>query len=1132
MNFGLIRSNWRTTVVSALALTSLAAAFQCTGSPGGLTISPLASPPGGEVWAVAAVDSAWLAVGPAGTYMSLDRGRRWTRTGSSPDVELGSHPEPLNIAAGGRNAFLNLAGTVYETDDLGRNWHPAFESNSQVFGFAGDLYALVPDHLLRTRDGERRWADTIIPRSGSTTPPFSAVAEVVTAGPHAYLSDGRRAWRSADGGQTWETVEGILANAPTGTPPGEGPGASIRADYALAADTLYALLSNGELHRSRNLGSSWERFPGRITRPGAGASRHFGTANTLWVSGDGITCKVQLEPLGCEPVADLPQANGMISDDRLVAATGEGIWQAAAQGSTWSSTSMGIPATLAGIAQVGKAYVAAAHRTLYYSSDSLKTWVPGRRFASSVHSVAAAESSVLAIAGDSLVSCEIRFRECEARKIAVADSDTLVRAETRRGTLNYTNGVVRLGGRLKPSLRGVVLRSDNLGRSWRIEAFTGTMFVHRIWVANGTVYALTESGISVLNGTEKRMQMIGRLPVTSHRTAIAIAGTNVMLGPEGGDLLRFALRKDSVLVLPRLRAHGMHAPADALWISSQEPGAAVAATRTGLFWSSDGGDTFVPARLGPGATPPRGITELTAIGSNELLAVGSSGIHRLTYRMPKQSLVARLTKLLKDRRAQIALAIILLLVGAFVLHRNAKRRGNVMQDHGVLGWLARNFLGRLPWLGVRVRLMYYRHHLAAQPEVRAAGDYFFGLPAEGPNDTRFGVQDDSALIEALAANSAAYRPVMVVAGGGAGKTTLLGRIGWLYIQNRMPEPWKSFRPLIVRAQDYTTSLAQTLANALNDGYAAGVDEKSVIQFLASERFLVLFDGASEIETEDREQSYNALLKAAVSLDFAECRFVIASRPMGATPADFPKFRLAPLTLEQIRDEILPSAEQERVLRQLSGLDESSITPLLLHMAMEATQAGSPNVSDSDLYERYFRRLLRIDGESEDFQWRGWNFVLATLAGESLINRGQRSTGLHHERAVQVLDAATIEGLPLVQNLENAYKIRHVPSSADALHRLRSAQILVYRKASGWHFGHDRFQEYFAAASLVRTVSENGAWPNLDKWSASRERTEEFLEVLRLAIDQGAGELLLESAANDMPSRWRELLQSGSHHMPG
>lgn len=1103
-----------------------------TGSKGGLDVVPVASPSGGEVWAAGAVDSAWLAVGPGGTYASLDQGQAWRRVGPGPRNELGVRPDPLNIRRVGRYAFLNLEGRVLRSEDIGKTWNPAFEAASQVFEYAGHAYALTPGFLLRSRDGGLTWTDRVHATAPEARIPVSATADVVVVSPSAaYLSDGRSAWRSLDGGTSWEALEGVLARFPPPPPPVRGPPSPTpHAEHAALGRDLFALVSNGEVYRSSDFGSTWSALPGRITHPRAGASRLIAAGGELWLSGNRVTCRLRTAPVGCDTVPGLPETYGMISHGGLVAATPEGIWHREPGGGEWTSRSKGIPATVLGIARVGTTYVTAANRALFRSSDSLKTWRSGRRFASPVHSVVSATDQVLALTADSLVACDPELRECTARVIAVSDADSVIKIHRPHGGLRFSDGVVRTAARLLPSPGGAVLRSDNMGRTWRIEALTPDPAVQHVWAAGEHVYALTASGIAAGRGRGEKMRTIAALPAESRRTIVSVAGPTVLLGTDGGALIRLVLRRDSVVKRTTLRAEGLDGQLNALWQSPDNARAVVAATSAGLLWSSDGGDSFNSPTSKGDAAGGVAATQILQVGESDLLAATAAGVQRLRYRMPRPNAINRAKGLSKHPLVTSGWVVLPVLLGAIAVCFNAMRRGNMMHAQGPLGVLARHVLVKLPWIGIRLRLMFYRTHLSGQREVRAAGEYFFGLPAKGPDGTAFGIQDASALIAAVALQSRPRTPVVVLAGGGAGKTTLVGRIAWLYVKKRLPEPWKAYRPLIVRAQEYKAGLAQALANALNNDYAAGVDEKSVIQFMATERFLVLFDGTSEIETEDRERTYVDLLRSAASHDFANSRFVVFGRPIGHTPDEFPVFRLLPLNIHQIQSEILPSSglsgsEQQRVLRELSKLGTSAITPLLLHMAMETPEStGDVSPSESGLFERYFRRLLRIEGESADFQWRGWKLLLAAFAGESLIQRGQRGAGLVHERATSVLREAAAGEVPLIENLRSDYRIKGVESSFDALESLAEAQILARDGAERWRFTHDPFEEYFAAVRLAQVVQEAGKWSDVDKWMTTTERTNEFGEVLRSAVELGVAPELLNAAPDRMPQLWRNILE--------
>lgn len=1077
------------------------------GGDEGVLAEPLPSPDGGEVWAAGVVDSLWLAVGPGGTYTSLDEGRSWRRVGPPPRAQATERPEPLSIHVAGRTLFLNAEGGVYRTTDAGRTWDQPFDGKGQVFLLSGKLYALTAGMLRRSPDEGGTWSDVQpLPwRSES----IGSVAEVVTGAGAAYVSNGWNALRSVDGGVSWQSVPGL--SPPTSeerlraSP--DGPGA--RVDHAVLRDTLYALVADGTILRSPDFGITWSPLPGRVTRPRAGASKLLAAGDGLWVSGDGVTCRVRIGGGGCDVLAGLPVFHGIAAGPVLLAATAEGPWRSTDGGTRWAPARRGIPARVSGVAAARRTYFAAANRQLFRSTDSARAWTASRTFASPLHTMWTDGDQVFAFTADSLVACDASLRDCETRRVRLP-AETGDSVEVLQGTAHQLNGILRIGGRLRPSQRGAVLRSENHGRTWRVEAFAPDPFIQRVWAEDSTIYALADTGIVASRGSEPRMRLVAPFR-TKQRTVMAVAGGRALLATEEGTLLAF---DPSDRALRPLTSDSLLGRIDALWTSARRPEIVVAATEKGLAWSKDGGKSFRPGRVREGGAPPVGTTRIAEAGDKTLLAGTGGGIYRLRYDIAPASPVERLWK----KYWKVLLAGLLAVIGFVVLLRDRSRRGNIDRSYGVLGMLVR----RVPnWARVRTFFRFYDRFLAMEPGVGEA-ELFFALPALGPDRKPVSTTSDSALVTALAQRSDSRTPVLLVGGGGAGKSTVLNRIEWLYLKRRLPEPWAGFRPVMVHASDYHDSLPQAVATVLRDRYGIDVDKDSVLPLLASEPLLILFDGASEIEVDDREDTYARLIAAAASHDFATCRVVIATRPIQSAIAEYPAFNLLPLTLVRIKTEILAQYgldehQQARVFLQLKRLGSDGVTPLLLHMAVEAARGGRESASEAGLYERYFRKLLRIEDEPAYSQWLGWSKVLSVLAGESVIGRGKRGVGFLHEPGIESVK-------PLIADLKSSYEIKGVPDAAQALNRLAAARILV-RNGRRWRFAHDRFEEYFAAVYFVRAIEDRETWPTVDPWMASSERIAEFTDVLRFAVELLPPAEIRRYAPEHLPQQWRAILEA-------
>lgn len=1104
-------------LVRALTVLVLSAAGCSRGD--GVVGAPIPSPDGGEIWAVGFADSSWIAVGPGGTYTSFDLARAWKRVGPGPAASLSTPPGPLGMPVIQGRLFLNLDGGVFRSDDRGASWETVFRDGAEVFALAGRLHALRSGRLIASRDGGRTWPDTVRAHAaGGPKRLFAGTAEVLAAGgSFAYVSDGRTAWRTRDGGASWEdSLPGVLGPDPRRSPPGQPPaGPSIHVRHALLGDTLYALVSAGELFRSRDHGSTWQRVPGPVNVSRPGGVRLFAAGGALWASGPDGTCRFRPGSAHCDTVAGPGEVHGIAAERALIAAGPDGIWRADGRGG-WIHASAGIPAAVNAVAALRHASFATANRGIFRSVDSLRTWTPGRRFVSAVHSLWTDGEQVFAITADSLVTCDRALVGCGTRPISVTGADAPGGVRVEPGRVHHENGVLHLAVMLLATRQGAVLRSDDLGRTWRIAAFARTPFIKRVWVREGSIFALTDAGIAVARGRGDTLNTVARFPVSDENATMARAGRRILVGT-GGTLYGFTEEGDGIRGDGPGRAFAH--PIRGIWISRQRPKEVVVATDSALLWSNDGGASFQPGGVeGVPLVDPGGIHEL---GDGTVLAAGANGLYRLRMDIPSAAPGA-LGRWVRGHWKTV-LSVLAVVAGMLLLVRNALRRGNITRAYGPLGMLAR----KVPtWLNLKTHFLLYDRFLRQQIEGTDAAHPVFALPVKGPDGEPDLVTPD-ALIDALAASTVPLRPVLLTGGGGAGKSTVLRQIVRRYLEGRLPDSWRSLRPLIVEAGDYTGSFAQALATALRERYAVEVDEQNVTRMVATEPFLVLFDGASEIDAEERDQAYADLLRAAASQDFADCRIVIAARPVPG-PSTLPEFRLLPLTIAQVRSDSLArygldDEQRKRVERQLERLGSQAITPLLLRLAVTAAATGAASASEADLYERYFRTLLGVEGEGADVQWRGWTLILSSLAGATLIRQGRRGIGLPLERAARVLREAEVEGENLMANLKGTYRIKRIQTAADILDRLAAASILVHDKGVQWRFAHDRYEEYFAAVYLLRSVQADPRWHEVKGWM-KEERAGELVDVLRFAVQMDVQGRLRNARPIHLPAAWRNVLE--------
>jgi hypothetical protein len=468
--------------------------------------------------------------------------------------------------------------------------------------------------------------------------------------------------------------------------------------------------------------------------------------------------------------------------------------------------------------------------------------------------------------------------------------------------------------------------------------------------------------------------------------------------------------------------------------------------------------------------------------------------------------------------------IITYILGMTALLLLAWRRGSMIFSRTLLISVAAKPLLIAPGLGRRILFLGYKQRLIKLRAIKQVSKDYFGLPAEDSIGLIPLDPTGETLHERIAQALGPQQPVLLVGKGGAGKSTVLSRLAYLAIEERLPTSLRGFVPLLVPASYYSTTLVQAIADTLRARDGVAVDEEIVKVQLQSGKFLILFDGVSEVIT-SMQQSLDEILKTAHHADYRSCRFIISTRPLSSTPAGVSSLHLHPLTLDVISDILkhsnLHAGRRNQVLRQLQYFGQKPIAPLLFTMIMEAYEDQRVSSNRSQVYERYFRELLRVS--KDDNLWSGWQKALETLALHTLINTGRRGVGLPHEHLMNLLGEKKVEGQTIESLPKRLYRLYHLPvkDELDLLNQLQGAGLL--HRGRRWRFAHDTFEEFFAASYIVSYFDLNEEWPALDKWKESQELEQAFSEVLefvREIMDKPSKERLMNV---DLPMSWRDCL---------
>jgi hypothetical protein len=456
-------------------------------------------------------------------------------------------------------------------------------------------------------------------------------------------------------------------------------------------------------------------------------------------------------------------------------------------------------------------------------------------------------------------------------------------------------------------------------------------------------------------------------------------------------------------------------------------------------------------------------------------------------------------------------------LGMFALLLIAWRKGSAILSRSHLMTFAAQPLFIAPGLGRWALFLGYKRRLLEHRNIQQAARTYFGLPAADSTGAIIPPDPDgAALNDHIGQLLGPQRPVLIVGMGGAGKSTLLARWAWLALTNQLPAPLRYFLPVIVTPAYYDGNLIKAIADTLRERDGVAVTEETITTQLQAGRYLILFDGVSEIE-QDRQASLNEILRTAHHADYANCRFLIATRPLPAMPDGEMVIHLQPLTVETALS-LLPHTtmdreRESRVRRQLQSFGERPIAPLLLAMILAQDNANEISTTSAHLYETYFQRLLGVNKGS--LAWIGWQTALEMLAQWFMLETGKRGLGLPHEPLIErLMGAAVGQGAKrdnLVERLRRFYQLP-VKDEFDLLQRLDAAGLLLSGRR--WRFAHDTFEEYFAASRLFTCCNNDEPLPDLHPWINSPEAQEEFLPVLAF----------LDEMIDDT-TRWK-LLQAG------
>lgn len=416
----------------------------------------------------------------------------------------------------------------------------------------------------------------------------------------------------------------------------------------------------------------------------------------------------------------------------------------------------------------------------------------------------------------------------------------------------------------------------------------------------------------------------------------------------------------------------------------------------------------------------------------------------------------------------------------------------------------------------------YKRRLLRQTEIKMAAGEYFGVPAIGP-DMQEIVYDEEGinLHNSLEKSLLAQKSVVIKAKGGGGKTTLLARWSYLCINNKIPS-LKGYTPILINSTDYRNNLIESITIVLKEGYRVGVDKDITQILLETRKFLILFDGVSEI-TGDKDIAMEEILRTARNEEYQDCLFLITTRPGVNIRHETTIYHLQPLT-SNVAESLLKSISRSKaispnILRQLEYFGLKPIEPLLFSMIMKQGQNSDISVTRAQLYKEYFKKIMRIN---DDNAWVGWNVALENLAKWFSLDTGSRGVGLLHETLIDLMSKKTTSHGDLIDNLNHYYSL--TMKDANALLKMLASSGIIQQVKRRWYFVHDTYEEYFIASYIYTYIDLDGKMPDLDLWTTNETQIQLFsgvIEFLKEMTDAKTSKVLLKSK---IPGLWKKILR--------
>ncbi|HAS47078.1 MAG TPA: hypothetical protein DCS93_41725 [Microscillaceae bacterium] len=443
------------------------------------------------------------------------------------------------------------------------------------------------------------------------------------------------------------------------------------------------------------------------------------------------------------------------------------------------------------------------------------------------------------------------------------------------------------------------------------------------------------------------------------------------------------------------------------------------------------------------------------------------------------------------------------IIGLSALLIVATKRGSNIFSRNWLFSLASYPLKVTPGMLSKILFIGYKQRLLQSNELTSLPFYYYGLSVTLENQEIVEQNSEGKkIIEIILNNLKDKKALFVIGGGGSGKSTLVAKITKSLIdESDTVSYFKDCIPILITPNMYNGDLIKTVKLVLEQKFRLNITEEALRGQFESKKFVLLLDGISELNFKS-ELIFKDLSNVTQNVNYKNVYFIFTSRNIPPTSFEAYTMKLESLDIEKIPQLLhkldFTSAQKGNVLNQIEKLVAfDNLSPLLLSMIVSQNHRLENSQTESEIFENYFKTLLKIQSEEE---WKGWKYALNYIAYLFLIKPNRRSVGLNRKELIDNLNQIVKErpDNSLLFDLKLYYDLEFA-SINTLIKSLKRAYILT-EVNHNIKFAHDVFEEYFAAGFLFyphnTLASFTTNWVNLYANNTNYERVFYFYKQMK------------------------------------